>query len=240
MVPLVLAAMFLGLVTMASGQRRGQSWSPGGYGSTLSPGNGYVPATRPGRPIWPNLFGRPVSPARPRTGTPGGIVVIPFPVYFSGNLDEESGMDLPSDGNPAQPTTNLPAQPTTNLDDRPPVVVNQNPAPPMNNPRFANHYPATGRELGPPLCQNPANSCASADQGTSNSVDNDGKPTIYLIAFKDHRVVEALGYWREGATLHYVSVEYAFNHASISLIDSDVSRRLNHERGIEFTIPGQE
>jgi hypothetical protein len=71
-------------------------------------------------------------------------------------------------------------------------------------------------------------------------VDDDGKPTIYLIAFKDHRVVQALGYWMVGTTLHYVSVDYAFNQASFSLIDSDVSRRLNHERGIEFTITGLE
>ncbi len=71
-------------------------------------------------------------------------------------------------------------------------------------------------------------------------MDSDGKPTIYLIAFKDHRIVEALGYWIQGTMLHYVSVEYALNHASISLVDPDVSRRLNHERGIEFTLTGME
>ena len=137
-------------------------------------------------------------------------------------------MVLPVDGNPPQPITNL--------DDQPPVVINQNLASPMDDPRFANDYRATGREPGPPVCRNPAISDASAGQGTSNRTGNNGKPTIYLIAYKDHRVVEALGYWIEGTMLHYVSVEYAFNHASISLIDSDVSRRLNHERGIEFTL----
>jgi hypothetical protein len=86
------------------------------------------------------------------------------------------------------------------------------------------------------VCRNPAISDASAGQGTSDRTGNNGKATIYLIAYKDHRVVEALGYWIEGTMLHYVSVEYAFNHVSISLIDSDVSRRLNHERGIEFTL----
>ena len=73
-------------------------------------------------------------------------------------------------------------------------------------------------------------------QGTSNTVANDGKPTIYLIAFKDHRIIEALGYWTEGTMLHYVTVEYALNHASITLIDPDLSMRLNHERGIEFKL----
>jgi hypothetical protein len=230
MIPLVLAAMFLGLATTASAQRRGQSWSPGGNGGTLYHGNGYVPATPPGRPVWPIVHGRFGSPARRNATAPGGIVVIPFPVYYSGNLDEESGTGLPADGNPAEASTNL--------DDRPPVVTDQNFAPRRDASEFANHYPAPGREFAPPVSQNPANSYASAGQDTSNRVNDSGKPTIYLIAFKDHRVVQALGYWIEGTMLHYVSVEYAFNHASISLIDSDVSRRLNQERGIEFTITG--
>ncbi len=107
MIPLVLAAMFLGLVTTASGQRRGQSWSPGGYGSIAYPGIGHAPATPAGGAAWPNLFGRPVSAARPSTATPGEIVILPFPVYDNSNLDEESGTYLPADGNPAQANTNL-------------------------------------------------------------------------------------------------------------------------------------
>ena len=228
MIPLVLAAMFLGLVTTASGQRRGLSWSPAGIG--------HFPVTPAGGAGRPNLSGRPVSAARPSTATPGQTVILAIPVYESGNLnsnlDEESGTYLPADGNPAQASTNL--------DDRPPVVINQNLASPMDDPQFANHYPASGRECGPPVSQNPASPLARAGQATSNSVDNNGKPTIYLIAFKDHRIVEALGYWTEGTMLHYVSVEYAFNLASISLIDSDVSRHLNHERGIEFALTGLE
>lgn len=235
MIPLVFTALFFGLVTTAPGQRRGQPASPGGYGSIHYRGTGHVPVTPPGRPVWPNFLGRSVSAVRPTLGStaaPGGIVVIPIPVYDTGNLDEESGTFSPSDGNPVQPITNL--------DDRPPVVINQNLASPIDDPRFANHHAAAGQEFGPPVCQNPASSCASAGQATSNRVNNDGKPTIYLIAYKDHHIVEALGYWIEGTMLHYVSIEYAFNHASISLIDTDVSQRLNHERGIEFTLTGLE
>jgi hypothetical protein len=228
MIPLVLAAMFLGLVTSASGQRRGL---PGGF---LYPGAGHVPGTPPGHAAWPGLLGRPVSAARPALGsaaTPGGTVVIAVPVYDS-NPDEESGMYLPADGNPAQASPNL--------DDRPPVVINQNFASPPDDSQFANRYPANGREFRPPESQNPVTSCATPIQGTPNTVNHNGRPTIYLIAFKDHRIMQALGYWIEGTMLHYVSVEYAFNHASISLIDSDLSQRLNHERGIEFTITGLE
>ncbi len=231
MVPLVLAAMFLGLVTTASGQRRVQPLPPRGYGNIVHPGTGHTPVTPAGSAGWHNLFGRPV-PARPNAASPGQTVILAIPMYDNSNLNEESGAYLPADANPAQASTNL--------DDRPPVVINQNLASPMDDPQFANHYPASGQEFGPPISQNPASTRARAGQGTSNSVDNNGKPTIYLIAFKDHRIVEALGYWIVGTMLHYVSVEYAFNLASISLIDSDVSRHLNHERGIEFVLTGQE
>lgn len=230
MIPLVLAAMFLGLVTTASGQRRGQSWSLGGFGNIVYPGIGHAPATSAGG-AGPNLFGRPASAARPSAATPAQIVVLPIPVYDNSNLDEQSGMHLPADEDPAQASTNL---------DVPPRVVSDQKFASPDDSQFANHYPATGWEFGPPVSPKPANLCASAAHCASNTADNDGKPTIYLIAFKDHRIVAALGYWIEGTMLHYVSLEYAFNHASISLIDSKLSRRLNHERGIEFTLTGLE
>src|ERR1700733_13124129 len=103
MIPLVLAAMFLGLVTTASGQRRGLSWSPGGIG--------HVPVTPAGGAGGPNLFGRSVSAARPSTATPGQTVILAIPVYdnsnLNSNLDEESGTYLPAGGNPAQASSNL-------------------------------------------------------------------------------------------------------------------------------------
>src|ERR1700722_15321457 len=141
MIPLVLAAMFLGLVATASGQHRGQSWSPGQSGNIGNPGIGHMPVT-PAGGGWSNLFRRRVLPARQ-------TFIWPIVVYENGNLNGESGTYSPADGNPTQPTTNL--------DDRPPVVINQNLASPMDDPRFANRYPATGREFGPPVCPNPGN-----------------------------------------------------------------------------------
>jgi hypothetical protein len=41
----------------------------------------------------------------------------------------------------------------------------------------------------------------------------------------------------EAGTLHYVSIEYGLNQASISLIDRDLSERLNDERGTPFRLP---
>lgn len=235
MIPLVLAAMFLGLVTTASGQRRGPPRPLGGYGSIVYPGTGHVPGSPLNRAAWPNSLGVPVSAVRPALGstaTPGWTVVIPTPVYDTSDLGEASGMYVPPDGNPPQANTKS--------DDRPPVVNDQTFASPPDESQFSNHDPANGREFGPPVSQTLANACASAVQGVSKTAVNDGKPTIYLIAFKDHRIVEALGYWTEGTMLHYVSVDYAVNHASITLLDPDVSRRLNQERGIEFTLTGRE
>jgi hypothetical protein len=237
MIPLVLAAMFLGLVTTASGQRRGQPGSPGGYGNIVHPGTGHASFTPLSRAAWPTFLGRQRSAARPISGstatlessdTPGWTVVIPTPIYDNSNLDEEPGMYWPADGNPPQALQNL--------DDRPPVIIDQNFASPRDASHFANQYPVTGPEFGPPVSQTPANSCGSSVQATPKAVENGGKPTIYLIAFKDHSIVEALGYWTEGTMFHYVSVEYAFNHASIALLDPDLSRRLNRERGIKFKL----
>jgi hypothetical protein len=36
--------------------------------------------------------------------------------------------------------------------------------------------------------------------------------------------------------LHYVSVEYGLNQASLVRIDRNLSQRLNSERGIEFSL----
>jgi hypothetical protein len=83
-----------------------------------------------------------------------------------------------------------------------------------------------------------AESCSNAPvNGPRSQVGNDERPTIYLIAFKDHRIVQALGYWTDAATLHYISAEYGLNQASLVLIDRDLSQRLNDERGVAFKVP---
>ena len=63
------------------------------------------------------------------------------------------------------------------------------------------------------------------------------QPTIYLIALRDHTIVQALGYWMEGSTLHYVSDEHTLNQLSIDLVDRDLSQRLNDERNVDFRLP---
>ena len=59
----------------------------------------------------------------------------------------------------------------------------------------------------------------------------------YLIAFKDHTIYSAVAYWFDGETLHYFTRGDTHNQASVSLIDRDLTERLNRELGIEFKMP---
>ena len=64
----------------------------------------------------------------------------------------------------------------------------------------------------------------------------DEKPTIYLIAFRDHTIMPVLAYWIQGDTLTYITKDGNQNTASMSLIDKNFSEQLNDERRIEFSL----
>jgi hypothetical protein len=59
----------------------------------------------------------------------------------------------------------------------------------------------------------------------------------YLLAFKDHTVYSAVAYWADGDTLHYFTSGNTHNQASLSLIDRELTERLNRELGIDFKLP---
>ncbi len=59
----------------------------------------------------------------------------------------------------------------------------------------------------------------------------------YLIAFKDHTIYSAVAYWADGDTLHYFTSGNTHNQASVSLIDRDLTERLNREMGTDFKLP---
>jgi hypothetical protein len=61
--------------------------------------------------------------------------------------------------------------------------------------------------------------------------------THYLLAFKDHTIYSAVAYWADGDTLHYFTAGNVHNQASMSLIDRDLTNRLNRELGIDFKLP---
>ena len=164
-------------------------------------------------------------------------MIVPYPVFYGGGYGYGygGGYGYGSDPNAAYGPGNADqAPPVINSGEAPSVVINQNFVPQPVNPQVREYNPndSGDQQSGMRLYQN--SSHPYADAAANNSSD---QATIYLIAFKDHSIVQALGYWMEGATLHYVSVEHTLNQASINLIDRDLSQRLNDERGLEFRLP---
>ena len=76
-----------------------------------------------------------------------------------------------------------------------------------------------------------------AAQATDDTQLKDDQPTIFLIALTDHTVVAAIAYWVDGDTLHYFTSGNTHNQVSLSLIDRDMTQRLNKESGIDLKLP---
>lgn len=115
----------------------------------------------------------------------------------------------------------------------PVVIINQSYRPPdaVSAPDYAQE-PAHGviHRYDTPVHPLP-------EPGELAQSQTDEKPTIYLIAFKDHTILPALAYWVEGDTLNYITEQGTPNRASLSLIDRDFSMQLNRERQVEFKLP---
>jgi endonuclease YncB( thermonuclease family) len=67
--------------------------------------------------------------------------------------------------------------------------------------------------------------------------DSSEQTPHYLIAFKDHTIYSAIAYWVDGDTLHYFTSGNTHNQASLSLIDRDLTERLNRESGVAMRLP---
>ncbi len=227
----VAVVLFLTVVVAAFGQIPGHYTPLGGYSNVLLPGVAH-PQLGPVAAFHAAKYGggRPVSANHPQHGR---TVIVPYPVFYGGGYG--GGYGYGSDPNAAYaPGYADQAPPVINSGEAPSVVINQNFIPQQVNPQvreYNSNEPAPDQQSGMRLYQNTSH--PYADVTANNSSD---QPTIYLIAFKDHSIVQALGYWMEGATLHYVSVEHSLNQASINLIDRDLSQRLNDERGLEFRL----
>lgn len=61
--------------------------------------------------------------------------------------------------------------------------------------------------------------------------------TIYLIAFKNEKILPALAYWTEGDTLHWVGLKGAEREAKLDTVDRPLSERLNRDRHVPFSLP---
>ena len=61
--------------------------------------------------------------------------------------------------------------------------------------------------------------------------------THYLIALKDHTIYSAVAYWVDGSTLHYFTSGNTHNQISVSLVDRELTERLNKGTGLEVQLP---
>ena len=78
---------------------------------------------------------------------------------------------------------------------------------------------------------------AQAGPAASSGVDSGPTASPYLIAFKDHSIFSAVAYWVEGDTLHYFTDGNTHNQVSLSLVDRDLTKRLNEESGLKVNLP---
>jgi hypothetical protein len=119
-------------------------------------------------------------------------------------------------------------------------------APPPAQPNVIVVYPS-GMPAGSPLSGGYGEAYAappsgSPAQGPSPAASQDQSaatpaPTTYLIAFKDHTIYSAVAYWVEGDTLHYFTSGATHNQVSLSLVDRDLTLRLNAEAGNNMQLP---
>jgi hypothetical protein len=157
------------------------------------------------------------TPSRKKTPartTVGGYV---GPVYYIPNAFDSSYGDTSAYSGLAPANTSYGVQPSGQ-----PVVINQ--------------YFVTKGSSVPDVIPN-------EEQAPAAAPINPGDPLIppasyYLIAYKDHSIYSALAYWIEGDTLHYVTTQNTHNQASLSLIDVDQTYKLNTDRSVPFSIPG--
>ncbi len=248
LVPAVLLLSLTGLVY-------GQTSQGHGFGS-LTPGMGLVPTGMGLVPTGTPAVGQFVAAAHGGGGYSRGFAnpgranhpqhastyIVPYPVYYGGYYGGAYGYG----GDPSAAGGYPPGYGSGYVDDGsqgngpgvPSVVINQSFVPPQATPQapeYTGDQPPQQDQSGLKLYQAPP-SHPYADAAAQRAV-NSGQPTIYLIAFRDHTIVQALGYWMQGSTLHYVSAEQTLNQVSIDLVDRDLSQRLNDERGLDFRLP---
>lgn len=148
--------------------------------------------------------------------TPYVYVPYAYPVY--------GGMDPYGYQQQQQPVTVIYPPP------QPPVVLNQNFGA-TATPVMQEFPPSQGNDVTDiKVYQAPSRT----DQEMANSV-----PTAqyYLIAFKDNSIYSAVAYWIDGDTLHYFTSGNNHNQVSMSLIDRELTERLNRERKVDVKLP---
>lgn len=151
--------------------------------------------------------------------------VFAYPVFIGGGYDDSYGMPQPE--MPMQPPPPPPQQQPNVTVVFPPQQPQQRANPVMIQPGQDGDYPTTQRQQGT-IYEAPRD---PNDPGSGTDSAH------YLVAFKDHTIYSAIAYWVDGETLHYFTTGNTHNQASISLIDRELTNRLNRELGLDFKLP---
>ena len=215
------------------------------FGSVVFPGGS--PTSSPVR-TGPGLIPAPVF-TRPSTGFTGANSFNRGSGYNGGNSFRPGGVNRGYRGSPATVyavPVYVPSyyDPAASQDAIAPL------APPQaQQPAVTVVYPPQQQEarpiiieLGPDgtykqLSQMPQRPEAQTSVPTEQAAADQPDQPHYLIAFKDHTIYSAVAYWFDGDTLHYFTKGDTHNQASVSLLDRDLTERLNRELGIEFKMP---
>lgn len=197
--------------------RNPQPFVTGGFGNVVRPAGNIPVNSSLGFPA-SGIGGITLSTGSPRLvvpGTPGNrnggfrrhvgtsnAVAYPYPVYVGGY---GYGYGYGGDAVPQQEMQQpqLPQQPSV-------VIINQ----------FPQAVPP------PPALYEPQ------QQPQAQAPVQQEEPAHYLIALQDHTVYSAVAYWVDGDTLHYFTSGNTHNQVSLSLVDKDLTKRLNSESGV--------
>jgi hypothetical protein len=105
------------------------------------------------------------------------------------------------------------------------------PQPPPQQPNTTIVFPPQQQQPQP---QPPTSVMIDVPQGdNAQGTDN----PRFLLAFKDRTIYSVIAYWTDGDTLHYFTPGNVHNQVSMSLIDRELTERLNRELGIDFKLP---
>ena len=149
------------------------------------------------------------QPSVPVTGPARTVIVYGYPVYVGGYVDNDS---------PAEPAPQR----------QPDITVNDSSQPAQSVIQY----------FGSDDAQDPTTPTAAADDlQPVEEPDSTAEPSHYLIAFKDHTIYSAVAYWVDGDTLHYFTSANTHNQVSVSLVDRDLTERLNKESGLDLKLP---
>ncbi|HTQ53282.1 MAG TPA: hypothetical protein VMI94_02415 [Bryobacteraceae bacterium] len=121
----------------------------------------------------------------------------------------------------------------------PPPDADQGNAPASQPPVIINQYFGTPPPNSDAPAESPANSNFHFYQSPTDSTDAAPapEPSYYLIAFKDHTIYSAVAYYTEGDTLHYFTTGNVHNQVSLSLVDRELTEKLNRQHNVDLRLP---